>query len=207
MAIFKEIRNECLIRELQRELNTDVLLFGFDGIVYFGNLQRIEDCRVAYLSPAIEAESNVEILSPGGELVDVRFLHVDLWQIVAKATGVRTDPFDNGGRVPANSFATNDPAVVLTQAEEPKRTETTSRQESHELICTLRRMIGDDVVITTLGGFLFEGRLGDVDDELAFLSVEEILGPATSSGISSDDVSNAVINLEAITSVSSSADS
>lgn len=206
MAIFKEIRSESLIRELQRELNTDVLLFGFDGMVYFGNLQRIEDCRVAYLSPAIEAESNVEILSPGGELVDVRFLHVDLWQIVAKATGVRTDPFDNGGRVPFQGAPNGspDPSAPIEVA---IRTDTTARQESHELICTLKRMIGDDVVITTLGGFLFEGRLGEVDDELAFLSIEEILGPATSSGISSDDVTNAVVNLEAITSVSSSADS
>lgn len=190
MGIFKELRNECLIRELQRELNTDVLLFGFDGMVYFGNLQKIEDCRVALLTAAIEAESDVEILSPGGELVNVRFLHVDLWQIIAKATGVKTDPFENG------------PGLVAAQTESPQRTETIGRQESCELIQTLRRMIGDEVVITTLGGFLFEGVLGDVDDELAFISVEEILGPATSSGISSDEVSTAVINLEAITSVS-----
>lgn len=190
MAIFKEIRNECLIRELERELNTDVLLFGFDGIVYFGNLQKIDDCRVAVLTPAIEAESNVQILSPGGEVVEVRFLHVDLWQIVAKATGVKTSPFESGS---GESMA------------KPKRTEATERQESHELICILRRMIGDEVVITTLGGFLFQGTLGDVDDELAFLSVDEIFGPATSSGISDDVVSTAVVNLEAITSVSRSA--
>lgn len=192
MGIFKELRNECLIRELQRELNTDVLLFGFDGMVYFGNLQKIDDCRIALLTAAIEAESDVEILSPGGELVNVRFLHVDLWQIIAKATGVKTDPFENGESLSA---------AQLPQSS--KRVETTTeRQESHELIQTLKRMVGDEVVITTLGGFLFQGVLGDVDDELAFISVEEILGPATSSGISSDEVSTAVINLEAITSVS-----
>jgi hypothetical protein len=66
-------------------------------------------------------------------------------------------------------------------------------------------VIGDEVVITTLGGFIFEGTLGNVDDELAFISVDEIFGPATSSGISDDVVSTAVINLEAITSVSRSA--
>lgn len=196
MSIFRELRNECLIKELEHELNTDVLLFGFDGIVYFGNLQKIEDCRVAYLSPAIEADSNVEILSPGGEVVDVRFLQVDLWQIIAKATGVKTSPFDNGhgpfidGAIGADTSA---------------RTEEGERQESHTLICVLRRMIGDEVVITTLGGFVFQGTLGNVDDELAFISVDEIFGPATSSGISDDVVSTAVINLEAITSVSRSA--
>lgn len=193
MSIFRELRNECLIKELEHELNTDVLLFGFDGIVYFGNLQKIDDCRVAFLSPAIEADSNVEILSPGGEVVDVRFLNLDLWQIVAKATGVKTSPFDNG-------------PGLGDSAEEKQRTEASERQESRELICLLRRMIGDLVVITTLGGFVFQGTLGNVDDELAFISVDEIFGPATSSGISDDVVSTAVINLEAITSVSRSAE-
>lgn len=197
MSIFRELRNECLIRELEHELNTDVLLFGFDGIVYFGNLQKVEDCRVAFLSPAVEADSNVEILSPGGEVVDVRFLNLDLWQIIAKATGVKTSPFDNN------------PGLVTTAAvptEATQRTEASERQESRELICLLRRMIGDLVVITTLGGFVFQGTLGNVDDELAFISVDEIFGPATSSGISDDVVSTAVINLEAITSVSRSAE-
>ncbi|MCM0757154.1 hypothetical protein M7775_01035 [Sporomusa sphaeroides DSM 2875] len=190
MSIFRELRNECLIRELQRELNTDVLLFGFDGIVYFGNLQKIDDCRVAFLTPAIEAESNAEILSPGGEVVDAKFIHVDLWQIVAKATGVRTNPFSNDYCPGADGVS--------------QRTETNERQESRELICILRRMIGDNVVITTLGGFIFQGTLGNVDDELAFISVDEIFGPATSSGISDDTVSTAVINLTAIASASRS---
>lgn len=198
MGIFRELRNECLIRELERELNTDVLLFGFDGIVYFGNLQKVEDCRVAFISPAIEADSNVEILSPGGEVVDVRFLNLDLWQIIAKATGVKTSPFDNSPK---------HIGTAAVQTETPQRTEASEeRQESHELICILRRMIGDNVVITTLGGFVFQGTLGNVDDELAFISVDEIFGPATSSGISDDVVSTAVINLEAITSVSRSAE-
>lgn len=198
MSIFKELRNECLIRELEHELNTDVLLFGFDGIVYFGNLQKIEDCRVAYLSPAIEADSNVEILSPGGEVIDVRFLQVDLWQVIAKATGVKTSPFDSG------PFGNG----TVAAADTTQRTEeSTERQESHTLICVLKRMIGDEVVITTLGGFVFQGTLGNVDDELAFISVDEIFGPATSSGISDDVVSTAVINLEAITSVSRAAES
>ncbi|CQR74543.1 hypothetical protein SOV_26490 [Sporomusa ovata DSM 2662] len=195
MSIFRELRNECLIKELEHELNTDVLLFGFDGIVYFGNLQKIDDCRVAFLSPAIEADSNVEILSPGGEVVDVRFLNLDLWQIIAKATGVKTSPFDNG----------KSPGLCIS-AEETQRTEASERQESRDLICLLKRMIGDLVVITTLGGFVFQGTLGNVDDELAFISVDEIFGPATSSGISDDVVSTAVINLEAITSVSRSAE-
>lgn len=199
MGIFTEIRNEHLIRELQRELNTDVLLFGFDGVTYFGNLQKIEDCRIAYLTPAIEGGSNVEIQSPSGEDIDVKFAHVDLWLVVAKATGVKSDPFssDDGG-----------PGGNGPNGGAPgQRSEASERQESRDLICLLRRMIGDEVVITTLGGFLFRGTLGEVDDELAFLSVDDIFLPGTSSEISSDEVSTVVINLEAVTSVSLSAES
>lgn len=192
MSFFSEIRNEALIRELQRELNTDVLLFGVDGFIYFGNLQGIDDCRIALLSPAIQADSSdVEILTPGGELQLVNFLRVDLWTIVAKGTGIADDPI-NGGILDAV------PAVGAEQRNQP---DNDGRQESHHLIRQLCRMIGDDVVITTLGGFLFEGTLGDVSDELAIMTVEDIFGPATSSSISDDDVRSVVVNLEALTSV------
>lgn len=193
MSIFSDIRNECLIKELECEINTDVLLFGFDGFVYFGNIQGIEDCRIALLSPAIKAETrDVEILSPGGEVRRVDFLRVDLWQIVAKGTAIAHDPI-----VYSKGHGPN-----LGIGEE-KRTVSEERQESHHLIRQLCRMIGDNVVITTLGGFLFEGTLGDVDDELAILKVDDIFGPATSSSISGEDVRTVVVNLEALTSVSS----
>lgn len=190
MGFFSEIRNNALIRELQRELNTDVLLFGVDGFIYFGNLQGIDDCRIALLSPAINAETNaVEILTPGGELQRVNFLRIDLWTIVAKGTGVVNDPIT--------------PLTLATKEEQRDQpTEIDERQESHQLIRLLCRMIGDNVAITTLGGFLFAGTLGDINDELAILAVEDILGPATSSSISDDDIRSVVVNLEALTSVS-----
>lgn len=188
MSFFSEIRNEALIRELECELNTDVLLFGADGFIYFGNLQGIDDCRIALLSPAIKADSrDVQILSPGGELRHVDFLRVDLWIIVAKGTAIVNDPISY-----SNSAAPN-----------TQREVTDERQESHHLIRQLCRMIGDNVVITTLGGFLFEGTLGDISDELAIIKVDDIFGPATSSSISGSDVRSVVVNLEALTSVSS----
>ena len=190
MSFFSEIRNEALIRELDNELNTDVLLFGVDGFIYFGNLQGIDDCRIALLSPAIKATTrDVQILSPGGELVRVDFLRVDLWTIVAKGTAIAHDP-----------IACNKPSNAVT----PQREIADERQESHQLIRQLCRMIGDEVVITTLGGFLFEGTLGAIDDELAILKVDDIFGPASSSAISDEDVRSVVVNLEALTSVSNS---
>jgi hypothetical protein len=187
MAIFAELRNECLIRELCREMNTDIVLFGFDGNSYFGNLQGIEDGRIAILAPAIKARSSsVEILTAGGEVLHVDFARIDLWPLVGKGTAIVSDPLVCSPR----------PSVVLqTQP-------AAERQESHCLIHILRREIGNRVFIGTLGGFVFEGTLGDVDDELAILTVAEIFVPGTSSSISDTKLRAAVVNLEAITSVS-----
>jgi len=188
MAIFAELRNECLIRELSRELNTDIVLFGFDGNSYFGNLQGIEDGRIAILAPAIKAaSSSVEILTAGGEVLHVDFARVDLWPLVGKGTAIVSDPLDPRPQT-APLTATVVPAA--------------GRQESHCLIHVLRREIGERVFIGTLGGFVFEGTLGDVDDELAILTVAEIFVPGTSSSISDTKLRAAVVNLEAITSVS-----
>ncbi len=236
MGIFCEIRNEALICELQRELNTDVLLFGFDGFTYFGNLQAIEDCRIAILTRAKEAcRTDVEILTPGGEIVEVSFLRVDLWQIVAKGTGVVTDPIDNectgrsggsgrsgksggsggggggggGGSNKSSSSKKSGSRLNLGAAAVPTppvlsaTTDEAGRQESHHLIRQLKRMTGDCVVVTTLGGFLFEGVLGQVCDELAILAVEDVFLPGTSRGISDRALGTVVVNLEALTSVAS----
>lgn len=194
MGFFEEIGNRALIRELQRELNTDVLLFGVDGFTYLGNLQGIEDCRIALLGPAIAARtSDVEILTPGGELRTVEFLRVDLWTIIGKGTGVKNDPIAPGI------------TKIITEEDTPARIDEETeavRQESQALIFQLRRMIGQEVVLTTLGGFLFEGVLGDVGLCLAILTVEDVFGPGDTSSMSDNDLRSAVINLNAITSVS-----
>ena len=142
-----EIFNEALIRELQGETGDDVLLFAFDGFIYFGNLQRIDDCRCALLCPAITSETGcVAILTPCLEIRLVDFVWVDLCTIVGKGISIVNDPIAyNNGPAPA-------PA-------NPQRDETDDQQESHLLIRQLCRMVGDDVVIKTRGGFLFEGTL------------------------------------------------
>lgn len=52
-CFWSDFRNEDLVKELQRELNSDIVLFGINGFVYFGNLQAIHDNRIAILSPAV----------------------------------------------------------------------------------------------------------------------------------------------------------
>ena len=189
MGLCTDLRNLCLIRELERELNSDVLLFGFDGLTYFGWLQNIEDCRIATLAPAREASTNfVQILTPGGTIQNVEFARVDLWQVVAKASGIIADPF-----------------TPLPASARPADEEKPQRQDSCDLIRQLCRMVGEDVVLTTLGGLVFQGVLSQADDRLAFLTVDELLIPGIS-GISSDYVRLVVVNLEALTSIARAVD-
>ena len=216
MSFFCEIRNGSLIRELQREINTDVLLFGVDGFTYFGNLQFIEDCRIA-------------ILTPGGDLRRVEFLRVDLWSVVGKGTGIAGDPIDpqgagtgtgtgsgkNTGSGRSHGSSKNSDSGKSGSGKNSSKggkgprpcisrevpADDGERQESHILIKVLKRMIGDNVAIATLGGFLFAGILGYVRDELAILTVDDIFVPGTSSSISDSDVRSVVVNLEALTSV------
>jgi small nuclear ribonucleoprotein (snRNP)-like protein len=199
MGIFAEVRNEQLIRELHNELNTDVVLFSLDGFAYFGNLQAVEDCRLAVLAPAVLSESDfVQILGPSEVLLQQSFARVDLWTLVGKATAIADDPFfechDN--RQPADPPTTT--ASRLDDEIEP--VETLGRQESHCLIRQLRRSLGDEVAITTLGGFWFEGVLSVIDDCLAILTAETIVIPGRSTDLTG--IRSVVVNLEAITSVS-----
>lgn len=196
MGLFAEIRNLALVRELERELNSDVVLFGFDGFAFFGNLQAVEDCRIAILSPAIEAcSNNVEILTPGGEVLHVDFTRVDLWNVVAKGTAIVRDPFKNSDK------GHGGPEINVTTSRD--NIGATERQESHHLIRVLCRMIGDEVVVTTLGGFSIQGTLIAVDDELAIFTNTDIFVPGTSTSLSDRRIRSAVVNLEALTSVSS----
>ena len=167
MGIFAEVRNERLIRELQRELSKDVVLFGIDGFAYFGNLQAIEDCRIAVLVPAMSSRTDfVQIVGPSENVLEVAFTRVDLWAIVGKATAISTDPFSEGRDNTTTCQTTTTSGTSTTT-----RTETLKRQESHLLIRQLCCSIGNEVAITTLGGFWFEGLLSTVDDELAIVNV------------------------------------
>lgn len=199
MGFFSELRNERLIRELQHELNTDILLFGVDGFTYFGSLQAIHDCRVGVLGAATTSKtSNVEILAPGGEVKEVPTLHLDLWSLVGKGTQVVNDPLEH--RPPWNNGF--EPPTYREDEED-----SVERQKSHDLIRRLKLMIGDEVAVTTLGGFWFEGVLSDVHCNLAIIAVDEIFVPGETSSISGDEVKAVVVNLEALTSVSSTTSS
>lgn len=198
MSLYGKIYNSSLCDELRHELNTDVLLLGADGFAYFGHLQAIEDGRLAILTPAITAAtSSVEIVTPSGCLATVDFVRVDLCSVIAKGTGIVDDP------VYCLNPCCQD---VLTDCEDDDACgcDCCCNRQDREYECwprQLRRLIGDTVAITTVGGFLFEGILSDVSRNLAILTLDELFIPGTSGYVSDRNLRSAVVNLEAISSI------
>ena len=184
-CFWSDFKNEDLIKELQRELNSDIVLFGVNGFVYFGNLQAIQDCRIAILSPAVLSDATaVEILTPGGARTTTSFLRVDLWTIAAKGTGIVDDPLISSCTVAATS--------------------NTLRSEPDGLLCLMKRMIGSSISLTTLGGFTINGILSSMCDDLAIISVDDIFLPGACDPITEATIRSVVVNLKTITSVGSS---
>lgn len=223
MSLYSKIHNEFLINDLKNDLNCDILLFGADGFIYFGHLQSIEDCRLAILTPAISAETcDVEIITPGGCLITVDYVRVDLCGIVGKGTGIVKDPVYH--TCPCKSICHSKPhdstASDTTESSgcgwescgcncgcrptaDESTTRTTSQAREYDcLVKQVKRLIGDNVALTTVGGFLFEGILSDVYNCMAFLTIDEVFIPGCSGYISNCNFRSAVVNLEAITSVS-----
>lgn len=216
MSLYCKIRNDALICELKNELNSDIVLMGADGFVYFGHLQSIEDCRLAILTPAICAKTcDVEIITPGGCMVTVDFVRVDLWSIVGKGLGVVRDPVYQLSSCDAicNDENCNDGKACGTSGfcgkcgcREEKSEEEPAILPGQErdydcLTRQIKRMIGNNIALTTVGGFLFEGILSDVCNNLAIITIDEIFIPGCSGYIDSCNLRSAVVNLEAISSV------
>jgi uncharacterized membrane protein YqgA involved in biofilm formation len=96
MGIFKEICHKCIIEELEHELNTNVLLFMADGFAILGNLQKVEKDRVALLTKAsLPGVSFVLTRSPGGLITESLNKKVDLCAVIAKGSGLSTNPFED----------------------------------------------------------------------------------------------------------------
>lgn len=200
MSLYCKICNEALICELKNELNNDVLLLGADGFAYFGHLQAIEDCRLAVLTPAVcAATSEVEVITPGGCLITVDYIKVDLWSIVGKGLGVVCDPVYCIH--PCHYSCSREDDNLDDDLEACDEAGDNDRGHNY-LIRQVRRLVGNKVALTTVGGFLFQGVLSDVCNNLATFSIDEIFIPGCSGYVSDHKLRSAIVNLKAISSVS-----
>lgn len=83
-----------LINELQNEIGLEMILYALDGTVYFGLLQRIEDCHIARLTPA-SGQRSVIVIPPNGKAYREDFTFLDLCTLVAKSINQSTSPFED----------------------------------------------------------------------------------------------------------------
>ena len=96
MGIFHDICHKCIIDELKNETNTNVVLVTVDGFVYYGNLYRVKDSRLAILTPGTVTAPGVpavRILRPNGAVFNSDFASHDICTVTNKATGLTTSPF------------------------------------------------------------------------------------------------------------------
>jgi len=92
MAFFDDICNKEWCDELDCACGTNVVLFTADGFAFFGLLDRVEDCIVT-LVPAAD-QSEVVVVTPGGDVVLEDLSFIDLCIIVALSKNAVKNPFD-----------------------------------------------------------------------------------------------------------------
>ena len=92
MGFFDDICNREWCEELECACGTNVVLFTADGFAFFGLLDRFED-GVVTLVPA-SCESNVFVVTPGGEVLLEDLTFIDICIIVALSKNAVKNPFE-----------------------------------------------------------------------------------------------------------------
>ncbi|MPN21023.1 hypothetical protein SDC9_168402 [bioreactor metagenome] len=152
--------NREFTEELEELVERNVLLFMLDGSVIFGRITRFCDC-VATILPAIgingyygQAFPFVQFRPPNGTLfapLTISEVDVDVCNIAAVIEG----PFVLSPLAVVNGFRVG--KTPLTATSFPERKVDSLEEE-------LKELEGQNIGVSTLGGWTFGGQLGDVDD-------------------------------------------
>ena len=92
MGFFDDICNREWCDELECTCGTNVVLFTADGFAFFGLLDRFDD-GIVTLVPA-GCESNVFVITPGGDVFLEDLSYIDICTIVALSKNAVKNPFD-----------------------------------------------------------------------------------------------------------------
>lgn len=198
--------NREFVEQLCDLRDRNVLLLMVDGSAVFGRIARIDDCVLSVVPPVgVTALNFVQFRPPNGTLplpLIVSQIFIDVCDIAHVIEG----PFvfsplfpliGLGGMVTAEAAVP--PAVQsiveqITTGTQGLRNEPSSvipgRQQC-ELLEELDELEGQNIAITTLGGWTIGGQLGEVDDcvslistgtsifpPIVFLGVVLVFGPA-----------------------------
>ena len=92
MAFFDGLCNREWCEELECACGVNIVLFTADSFSFFGLLDRFEDGTVT-LVPA-GGESEVFVVTPGGDVVLEDISYIDICTIVALSKNVVRNPFE-----------------------------------------------------------------------------------------------------------------
>lgn len=196
MAVFN-INNYYLIEELKEKVGQDVILFGLDSMSYYGMLRDIGEKDIATLDPAALSSSGlVEIQNPAEVAAGVNTASIELCTIISFGYDITADPFvlpdDNDEDVPPQEApsATSHPCGGL--------------YPMCDTDALIDRLVDAQqlTTVSTLGGFIFAGKLKSLKYHLVKLIPDYIFAPG-GDGSTLFSINKVVINLEAATTVGS----
>ena len=187
MLVNNKSKNPYFIQQLEKQRGNDVVLFGIDGMSYFGKLIRIEEYKTAVLYPSSLSSSGlVEILNPAEIGAGENRSKVDVFSLVGFGYDITADPFE----MPDDNAEDID---IGTNSALPNQV--ADRFGNNSGSNSLK-------TLATLGGFLFAGTVEYSYRDVAKLSIEYIFAPG-GDGSTLFSINKAIINLDALTSVSS----
>ncbi len=192
MRFYEKLCNRRFQNELRNEVNTDVVLFTADGATFYGHLQGIDDCRAAILTPATCSKTcNVETIN-GGCILTSDFTRICLNTIVARGSGICGDP-----------LVDEKDCGCMQRTGNEKPVEELDRDCGY-IYRQLQRLIGDRTILTTVGGYAFEGILSSVCDDTVILTIDKICLPNCCQEFNECRIRSVIINMNAIMSFGSS---
>ena len=197
MSICDDLKNDYFIGKLIGKIGEDVILFGFDGMSYYGRLMEISEDHIGLLTPAaLSSTYLVEIQNPAEVAAVENRVYILLDYLVGFGYDITADPFvipdDNAEDV------TGEGAQAPPSAAPASGFGGDCGQSG--LVDKLKAMAL--LTVGTLGGFLFAGYVSEVQEDTATMGIVYIFAPG-GDGSTLFSINNAVVNLKAASSVAS----
>jgi len=193
MSMCSKLNNLYFINKLKNKIDQDVILFGQDGMSYYGKLTEVDENNIAVLHPATLSSTNlVEIQNPAEVAAVENQAIIDLCYTVGFGYKIEADPF----------VLPNDDAEDVPEPASPSQVESDECECNHDALIDKLEDLQPLVTIATLGGFLIAGELISVKQNTAKLKTEYIFAPG-GDGSTLFSINRVLVNLEAATAVAS----
>ncbi|MDP4109400.1 MAG: hypothetical protein Q8878_05150 [Bacillota bacterium] len=192
MLINNKLYNFYFINELRKKTDEDVILFGIDGMSYYGRLTDVDCNDSAILRPALLSSTNlVEIQNPAEVAAVENTVKVDLSNIIGFGYNITADPFVLPDENEEDVTTEGNTAPAPDNETENVFSGNECGEKKYRLISYF-----------TLGGFVFAGKILDVRQNAVRLTGEYIFAPG-GDGSTLFSINRIVVNLKASTAVGS----